>query len=181
MCSINLSGQSLGDDKFLPYVIDQFHRSGLDATKICFEITETAAIASFSQANRFIQALKELGCKFALDDFGTGLSSFGYLKHFPVDFLKIDGSFVKEILHDPIDREMVRSINEIGHLTGKQTIAEFAENARDHRDAAQPRRRLRAGLRRVAAAARAEGREQRLSVPRGRVYPRTRSIAAASG
>ena len=128
MCSINLSGQSLGDEKFLPFVIDQFDRSGLDATKICFEITETAAIASFSQANRFIQSLKELGCKFALDDFGTGLSSFGYLKHFPVDFLKIDGSFVKEILHDPIDREMVRSINEIGHLTGKQTIAEFAEN-----------------------------------------------------
>ena len=128
MCSINLSGQSLGDDKFLPYVIEQFHQSGLDASKICFEITETAAIASFSQANRFIQALKELGCKFALDDFGTGLSSFGYLKHFPVDYLKIDGSFVKEILHDPIDREMVRSINEIGHLTGKQTIAEFAEN-----------------------------------------------------
>ncbi len=129
LCSINLSGQSLGDDKFLPFVIDQFHRSGLDASKICFEITETAAVASFSQANRFIQALKELGCKFALDDFGRGLSSFGYLKHFPVDFLKIDGSFVREILRDPIDREMVRSINEIGHLTGKQTVAEFAENA----------------------------------------------------
>ena len=128
LCSINLSGQSLGDDKFLPFVVDQFQMSGLDATKICFEITETAAIASYSQANRFINSLKELGCKFALDDFGTGLSSFGYLKHFPVDFLKIDGSFVKEILHDPIDREMVRSINEIGHLTGKQTIAEFAEN-----------------------------------------------------
>jgi diguanylate cyclase (GGDEF)-like protein/PAS domain S-box-containing protein len=128
MCSINLSGQSLGDDKFLPFVIEQFHRSGLDARKICFEITETAAIASFSQANRFIQALKELGCRFALDDFGTGLSSFGYLKHFPVDFLKIDGSFVKEIVNDPIDREMVRSINEIGHLTQKKTIAEFAEN-----------------------------------------------------
>ena len=128
LCSINLSGQSLGDDKFLPFVIDQFRVSGLDATKICFEITETAAIASYAQANRFINALKELGCKFALDDFGTGLSSFGYLKHFPVDFLKIDGSFVKEILHDPIDREMVRSINEIGHLTGKRTIAEFAEN-----------------------------------------------------
>ena len=128
MCSINLSGQSLGDDKFLPFVIEQFHRSGLDASRICFEITETAAIASFSHANRFIQALRELGCKFALDDFGTGLSSFGYLKHFPVDFLKIDGSFVKEILHDPIDREMVRSINEIGHLTNKKTIAEFAEN-----------------------------------------------------
>ena len=91
---------------------------------------ETAAIASYAQANRFIEALKkENGCKFALDDFGTGLSSFGYLKQFPVDFLKIDGSFVKGILHDPIDREMVRSINEIGHLTGKLTIAEFAENA----------------------------------------------------
>ena len=128
LCSINLSGQSLGDEKFLPFVIDQFQMSGIDATKICFEITETAAIASYSQANRFINALKELGCMFALDDFGTGLSSFGYLKHFPVDFLKIDGSFVKEILHDPIDREMVRSINEIGHLTGKKTIAEFAEN-----------------------------------------------------
>jgi diguanylate cyclase (GGDEF)-like protein/PAS domain S-box-containing protein len=128
LCSINLSGQSFGDDKFLPFVIDQFTKSGIDARKICFEITETAAVASFSQANRFIQALKELGCKFALDDFGTGLSSFGYLKHFPVDYLKIDGSFVREILHDPIDREMVRSINEIGHLTGKQTIAEFAEN-----------------------------------------------------
>jgi EAL domain-containing protein (putative c-di-GMP-specific phosphodiesterase class I) len=129
LCSINLSGQSLGDDKFLPFVIDQFHKSGIDATKICFEITETAAVANFSQANRFIRALKELGCKFSLDDFGTGLSSFGYLKHFPVDFLKIDGSFVREILHDPIDREMVRSINEIGHLTGKKVIAEYAENA----------------------------------------------------
>jgi EAL domain-containing protein (putative c-di-GMP-specific phosphodiesterase class I) len=128
LCSINLSGQSFSDEKFLPFVIEQFQTSGLDATKICFEITETAAIASYSQANRFINALKDLGCKFALDDFGTGLSSFGYLKHFPVDFLKIDGSFVKEILHDPIDREMVRSINEIGHLTGKKTIAEFAEN-----------------------------------------------------
>ncbi len=129
LCSINLSGQSLGDDKFLPFVIEQFHSSGIDASKICFEITETAAVANFSQANRFIHALKELGCKFSLDDFGTGLSSFGYLKHFPVDFLKIDGSFVREILHDPIDREMVRSINEIGHLTGKKVIAEYAENA----------------------------------------------------
>jgi diguanylate cyclase (GGDEF)-like protein/PAS domain S-box-containing protein len=129
LCSINLSGQSLGDDKFLPFVIEQFHKSGIDATRICFEITETAAVANFSQANRFIHALKELGCKFSLDDFGTGLSSFGYLKHFPVDFLKIDGSFVREILHDPIDREMVRSITEIGHLTGKKVVAEYAENA----------------------------------------------------
>ncbi len=129
MCAINLSGQSLGDDKFLPFVIEQFAKSGLDASRICFEITETSAVASFSQANRFIRSLKELGCKFSLDDFGTGLSSFNYLKQFPVDYLKIDGSFVRGILHDPIDREMVRSINEIGHLTGKLVIAEFAESA----------------------------------------------------
>jgi diguanylate cyclase (GGDEF)-like protein/PAS domain S-box-containing protein len=128
MCAINLSAQSLGDDKFLPFIIEQFQKSGLDASKICFEITETSAVASFSQANRFIRSLKELGCKFALDDFGTGMSSFNYLKQFPVDYLKIDGSFVRGILNDPIDREMVRSINEIGRLTGKQVIAEFAEN-----------------------------------------------------
>jgi diguanylate cyclase (GGDEF)-like protein/PAS domain S-box-containing protein len=128
LCSINLSGLSLVDDDFLPFVTRQFQKSGLDATRICFEITETSAITNYAQASRFINALKELGCKFALDDFGTGLSSFGYLKHFPVDYLKIDGSFVKEILHDPIDREMVRSINEIGHLTGKKVIAEYAAN-----------------------------------------------------
>ena len=128
LCSINLSGQSLGDEKFLPFVIEQFQTSGITPEKICFEITETAAIQSYAQANRFINSLKELGCQFALDDFGTGLSSFGYLKHFPVDYLKIDGSFVKEILHAPIAREMVRSINALGHLPGKKTIAEFAEN-----------------------------------------------------
>jgi diguanylate cyclase (GGDEF)-like protein/PAS domain S-box-containing protein len=129
LCSINLSGLSITDDKFLPFVLNQIKSSGIDGSKICFEITETAAVNSYSQAQRFMHALKkEYGCKFALDDFGTGLSSFGYLKNFPVDFLKIDGSFVKEILRDPIDREMVRSINEIGHLTGKLTIAEFAEN-----------------------------------------------------
>ncbi|MFM7065495.1 MAG: EAL domain-containing protein [Gammaproteobacteria bacterium] len=129
LCAINLSGQSMGDDQFLPFVIDQFRQSGLDASRICFEITETSAIANFSQASRFIQALRGLGCRFALDDFGTGLSSFGYLKHFQVDFLKIDGSFVKDLANDSVDREMVRSINEIGHLTGKKTIAEYAESA----------------------------------------------------
>jgi diguanylate cyclase (GGDEF)-like protein/PAS domain S-box-containing protein len=129
LCSINLSGQSLVDEKFLPFVLRVLKNSGIDGSKICFEITETAAIASYAQANCFINAMKELGCRFALDNFGTGLSSFGYLKHFPVDFLKIDGTFVREILHDPIDREMLRSINEIGHLTGKLTIATFAENA----------------------------------------------------
>jgi diguanylate cyclase (GGDEF)-like protein/PAS domain S-box-containing protein len=128
MCAINLSVQSLGDDEFLPFVIDQITKTGLDASKICFEITETTAVTNFSQTNRFIKSVKELGCKFSLDDFGSGHASFGYLKHFPVDYLKIDGSFVRGILTDPIDREMVRSINQIGHLTKKLVIAEFAEN-----------------------------------------------------
>ena len=128
-CAINLSGQSLGDDKFLSFVIEQLEYSGLDPQRICFEITETAAIANLEHANKFIRALREQGCKFSLDDFGSGLSSFGYLKQFPVDYLKIDGSFVRNILHDPIDKAMVRSINEIGQLTGKKTIAEYAENA----------------------------------------------------
>jgi len=126
--SINLSGQTLADTAFLKFIIQQFRETGIEGNKICFEITETAAISNLNVAKKFILALKALGCKFALDDFGSGLSSFAYLKNLPVNYLKIDGMFVKDIVNDPIDHAMVKSINEIGQLMGLQTIAEFVEN-----------------------------------------------------
>lgn len=128
LCSINLSGNTLGDNYFLDFMFDQFEIYDIPPHKICFEITETAAITNIEKATAFIDALKAKNSKFALDDFGCGMSSFAYLKHLPVDFLKIDGMFVKDILDDPIDYAMVKSINEIGHVMGLSTIAEFVEN-----------------------------------------------------
>jgi len=127
MCAINLSGISIGDDEFLEYLHEQFARYAIPPELICFEITETIAIANLGSAIRFINELKGLGCHFSLDDFCAGMSSFAYLKHLPVDFLKIDGSFVKDMLDDPVNRAMVEVINHIGHVMGKRTIAEFVE------------------------------------------------------
>jgi diguanylate cyclase (GGDEF)-like protein/PAS domain S-box-containing protein len=128
-CGINLSGHSLTDEYFLDFLIERFQETHIPPEKICFEITETTAVANLGAALHFMETLRGLGCRFALDDFGTGMSSFAYLRTLPVDFLKIDGTFVKNIATDPIDMAMVKTINELGQAMGKQTIAEFVENA----------------------------------------------------
>ncbi len=128
-CAINLSGLSLGNDEFLAFISDKLDSSGIAPHSICFEVTETAAVLNLAQAKEFITTLKRKGVLFSLDDFGTGLSSFAYLKELPVDTLKIDGVFVKDINTDPIQFAMVKSINEIGHVMGIKTVAEFVETA----------------------------------------------------
>ncbi len=128
LCSVNLSGLSMSDESMLSFIFDAFARHSIPTSKICFEITETAAIANLKYATQFIDTLRKKGCSFSLDDFGSGLSSFAYLKNLPVDFLKIDGIFVKDITEDQVDMAMVKSINEVAHVMGKKTIAEFVEN-----------------------------------------------------
>ncbi|MGR8920699.1 MAG: EAL domain-containing protein, partial [Gammaproteobacteria bacterium] len=126
--AINLSGASITNREFLRNIKAQIIDYGVRPERICFEITETAAIADLAKARVFIDELKTLGCEFALDDFGSGLSSFGYLKTLPVDYLKIDGIFVRDLLEDPVDRALIESINSVGHLMQLKTIAEFVES-----------------------------------------------------
>jgi diguanylate cyclase (GGDEF)-like protein/PAS domain S-box-containing protein len=125
---INLSGGSITDAGFLDYIKDEMRNYAVPPAAICFELTETAAIANLGAASEFFSQLRGMGCQFALDDFGSGLSSFSYLKHLPVDYLKIDGSFVKDIETDSVDCAMVKSIQQLGTAIGIKTIAEFVEN-----------------------------------------------------
>ncbi len=128
LCAINLSGLTLSDAAFLDYVIAQIKRYQVNPRQICFEITETAVIANLDCTQQFILSLGDMGCRFSLDDFGSGLASFAYLKNLRVDFLKIDGIFIKAMANNDIDRAMVESINHIGHMMGLQTIAECVED-----------------------------------------------------
>ena len=126
--AINLSGQSVAQADFADFIEGAIRDSNLDSSHVSFEVTETATVGHLTAAREFIKRLRAIGCQFALDDFGTGLSSFSYLKNLPVDYLKIDGAFVKEIVTDPVSAAMVEAISQIAKVMGLKTVAEFVEN-----------------------------------------------------
>ena len=130
LCSINLSGNTLEDEAFPDFVVAQLRQHGIAPERLCFEITETAAVGNMARVAHFIQRLRARGCRFALDDFGVGMSSFGYLKNLPVDFIKIDGSFIREIETDAMSYSIVRAVTDIGHQAGVEVVAEFVGNER---------------------------------------------------
>jgi len=128
ICAINLSGNSISDNEFCQFVLETLREASVPAQLICFEVTETAAVANLATATKFMQLVKKLGCSFALDDFGAGMSSFTYLKNLPVDYIKIDGSIVRDLVNDDTSVVMVRAIGDIARVMGIQSIAEFVEN-----------------------------------------------------
>ncbi|MCB1842883.1 MAG: DUF1631 family protein, partial [Halioglobus sp.] len=127
--AINLSGASVTDDAFLDYLLEQISEFGVGTSRLCFEITETGTISNLVKASDFVRAFRNIGCKFSIDDFGTGLASHNYLRELPVDYVKIDGSFITGIHKNRNDYAMARSINDLAHFLGQQTIAESVENA----------------------------------------------------
>lgn len=126
--SINLSGRSLSDERLVDYIVKEIEQSGVPSEALCFEITETIGVESLSDSADFINRIKSTGCRFSLDDFGSGMSSYAYLKNLPVDYLKIDGTFIKEMKSSVSDYAVVKSICEIGHFMGKRVIAEYVED-----------------------------------------------------
>ncbi len=126
--AINLSGNSVTDDAFMEFLFEAISEYGVGTSKICFEITETGTINNMVKATDFVNEFKNIGCKFSIDDFGTGLASHSYLRDLPVDYVKIDGTFIKHIHENPKDFAMAKSINDLSHFLGMETIAEFAEN-----------------------------------------------------
>ena len=126
--AVNLSGQSMADPTFQRYLLELIERQPVDLSKLCFEITETAAITKLAEAGSFVQEMRRLGMRLALDDFGAGSSSFGYLKALQVDYLKIDGQFIKDVVHDPLDRAAVRCFCDVARVMGLKTVGEFVEN-----------------------------------------------------
>ncbi|WP_192902980.1 EAL domain-containing protein [Pelotomaculum propionicicum] len=125
---VNISGLSLSEESLLGYIEEMITQCGMEPSRIGFEITETAAVKDMSLARRWIERLKKIGCRFALDDFGIGFSSFSYLQMLPVDYIKIDGSFIYNLDKDPSHRALVKAMNTVAHTLGKQTIAEYVEN-----------------------------------------------------
>lgn len=125
--AVNLSGQSISDPAFQRYLLELIKQHPVDLSKLCFEITETAAITKLAEAGRFVQDIRRLGMRLALDDFGAGSSSFGYLKALQVDYLKIDGQFIKDVVHDPLDRAAVRCFCDVARVMGLKTVGEFVE------------------------------------------------------
>ena len=125
--TINIAGPSIAQPDFLDYVQSQIRASGLPADMFCFELTETAAVANMGRAEAFMQQLRNFGCTFALDDFGTGFSSLAYLKALPVTLLKIDGSFVRDVILDSRSQSMVRAIAQLAKTMCMETVAEYVE------------------------------------------------------
>jgi len=126
--AINLSGSSVTDDAFLEYLLEQISEFGVGTSRICFEITETGTITNLVKAADFVRAFRNIGCKFSIDDFGTGLASHNYLRELPVDYVKIDGTFITGVHTNRADYAMARSINDLAHFLGQETIAESVEN-----------------------------------------------------
>ena len=129
LCAINLSGLTVEDDSFADFVIERLQRHGVDPARVCFELTETAAVGNMVRALELMNRLRAIGCRFSLDDFGAGMSSFGYLKDLPLDYIKIDGSFIRKLESDPVSRSIVRAVTEIGHQLGLQVVAEWVGDA----------------------------------------------------